>query len=58
MQDHTTKFQVEFFSCILDETLQSLDMFLLLQQHFKFPYNIISLRSKSKEHFMKHGVDL
>jgi hypothetical protein len=62
MQDPETKFKVEFFNCILDAILQSLEeRFLQLQQHnihFKFLYSISSLRNRSKEHLMKHCVDL
>jgi hypothetical protein len=52
MQDPETKFEVEFFSCILDAVLQSLEVRILqLQQHnthFKFLYNISSLQNMSK----------
>jgi hypothetical protein len=62
MQDPGTKFKVEFFKCILDAVLQSLEeRFLQLQQHnthFKFLYNMRSLQNMSKEHLMKHCVDL
>jgi hypothetical protein len=62
MQDPETKFKVEFFKCISDAILQSLEeMFLQLQQHnthFKFLYSMSSLRNMSKEHLMKHYVDL
>jgi hypothetical protein len=62
MQDHETRFKVEFFNCILDVILQALEeRFLQLQQHnihFKFLYSISSLRNTSKEHLMKHCVDL
>jgi hypothetical protein len=55
-------FKVEFFKCILDAKLQSLEVrFLQLQQyyiHLKFLYNISSLRNMSKEHLKKHCVDL
>jgi hypothetical protein len=47
MQDPETKFKVEFFNCILDSILQSLEeRFLQLQQHnthFNFLYNVSSL---------------
>jgi hypothetical protein len=62
MQDPETKLKVEFFNCILDAILQSLEKrSLQLQQHnihFKFIYNISSLRNMSKEHLMKHCVHL
>jgi hypothetical protein len=62
MQDPETKLKVEFFICILDAILQSLEERLLeLQQHnihFKFLYNISSLQNMSKEHLMKHCVDV
>jgi hypothetical protein len=62
MQDPETKFEFEFFSCILDAKLQSLEVrFLQLQQHniqFRFLYSISSSRNMSKEHLMKHCVFL
>jgi hypothetical protein len=62
MQDPETKFKAELFNCIWDAILQSLEQrFLQLQQHnihFNFLYNISSLRNMSKEHLMKHCVDL
>jgi hypothetical protein len=62
MQDPENKFKVQFSSFILVAILQSLEeKFLQLQEHnthFQFLYNRSSLQSISKEHIMKHCVDL